>query len=254
MKYLILLVGGLVLISLPAHRPARYERTLGGTHWVTRQKIEGACISESDLARSLVSFSSPALKPAWHRELLLSYARKSSQCRAKIITALLRAMDKPDLNLERDQESFFMWHYGGEVLRGLQASEALDLLITNLGVTDGESINITHYPAVETVIGIGVPAIPKLKANLLQEARPRRRSLIIFCIAKIGGTSAKEALVEALPKENDKCASNFIRLTLKLFRNPRHPNQVPMGDADWAGAFLCMPHAPVVEGKRAGAH
>ena len=240
MKYLISLVCGLVMASLLLYPDSKDTRTLGLTKLVAEQKVSGSCVSDSDLATSLTAFSSPALKPEWHREVLLSYASKSPQCRAKIVGGLLRAMNKPDLKLKLDQESFFLWHYGGEVLRALQASEALDLLIANLGVTDGESIQITHYPAVETVIGIGAPSISKLRNSLMHEQRAGRRSLIVFCIAKIGGASAKQTLAEALPTENNKCVSNFMRITLRLFSNPKRPNRLPTRDnPKWISAFFC---------------
>jgi len=70
-------------------------------------------MSERDLAESLAAFSSPLSKPVSHGKILLGYARRSPKCRAQVIAAFLHAMDKPHLNLEKDQSTFFLWHYGG---------------------------------------------------------------------------------------------------------------------------------------------
>lgn len=231
MKHLILLACGLVLVSLPIDQPA--------TELPTVQVSNGSCVSDHDLAQSLKAFSS-GLKPEVHRETLSGYARRSPECRAKIITALLRAMDKPGLNMEQDQDSFFLWHFGGELLSELRATEALDLLVANLGITDGTSINFSHYPALETVIGIGEGSIPKLSEKLKHEERPEIRKLAVYCIGWIGGKSAKQALAEALPNEKDKCVSNFIQFFLKSFQNRKRPNHMAVGDySKWSSAFTC---------------
>lgn len=238
MKYLILSACVVAIASLPVARTGNSRLKI--TESITPPGSQGACMTDRDVAESLATLSSPLSKPEVQRERLLSYARRSPKCRARIVAALLQAMNKPDLNLERDQASFFLWHYGGEVLRALRASEALDLLIANLGVTDGASASMTHFPAVETVIGIGPISIPKLSHKLKHEERPGIRRLAVFCIAKIGGTPAKQALLEALPKENDKCVSDFIKLTLKSFDNKEQPNQIAVEDTGkWFSAFYC---------------
>ena len=231
MKLLIVATCCLVLVSLPVHRTS--------TELPAVQVSNGSCISDHDLAQSLKAFSS-GLKPDVHREILSRYARRSPECRAKIITTLLRAMDKPGLNMERDGESFFLWHFGGELLSELRATEALDLLVANLEITDGESINFSHYPALETVIGIGEGSIPKLSEKLKHEERPGIRKLAVFCIGWIGGKSAKQALVKALPNEKDKCVSNFMQFFLKSFQNRKRPNHMAVGDySEWSSAFFC---------------
>lgn len=231
MKHLILLACGLVMVSLPVHRTS--------VEFVTTQKAYGSCLSDSDLAKSLTTFTSPALKPEIQRERLIGYASRSPGCRTRIIAALMRDMDKPNLNLEVP-ETFFVWHFGGELLRALRASEALDLLIRNLGATDGESINITHYPAVETVIGIGESSIPKLGEKLKQEEKPGIRRLAIYSIAEIGGVAAKQTLTSALPNEKDSCNSKFIQVTLRLFHDRRHPNRLPtQNDEKWLSGLFC---------------
>ena len=152
----------------------------------------------------------------------------------------MRAMDKQGLNLEQDQSAFFLWHYGGEVLGALQAAEALDLLIANLAVTDGESPSMSHFPAVATVISIGAISIPKLRDKLKSEENARIRNLAVFCIARIGGRIAKQTLEQALLIEKDKCVNNFIRVSLKSFRNRERPNHVATDDVvKWFSAFYC---------------
>lgn len=232
MKYAIWLACGLVLISLPVHQTSKGTGT-------SRSNSE-SCMSERALAESLAALTSSSSKQATHRKRLLRYARTSPTCRSQVIAALMNAMDKPDLSLEKDQSAFFLWHYGGEVLGALRASEALDFLIANLGVTDGESPSMTHYPAVATVIRIGLSSIPKLGEKLKHEQNAGTRRLAVFCIATIGGTAAKQTLVEALPRETDKCVSDLIQVTLKSFDNRRRPNQIASDDkAKFFSAFYC---------------
>jgi hypothetical protein len=239
-KYSILLACSLLLIGAMDHRASGHAK-LKPTQLVKHFKSDQSCVNARDLDRSLAAFSSPELKPELHREILLGYARRSTRCRAQVVGALLRAMDKPDLNLERDQSTFFLWHYGGQVLGALRAAEALDLLIANLGATDGESPNMTHYPAVETVIKIGSISIPKLKTKLEREERPGIRKLAVFCLGSIGGISAKRALLEVLPNEGDKCVNDFIQLTLKSFGNTKRPNHIAADDfVKWFASLFCV--------------
>ena len=241
MKYSILLACGLVIICLPLHGAVRDSGGFRLTELVAARASQESCMSDHDLAESLAALSSPSSKPESHREVLLASARKSPKCRAQVVAALIGAMDKPGLNLEQDQRAFFLWHYGGEVLGALRASEALDLLIANLAATDGESPSMTHYPAIETVIRIGPSSLPKLRQKLQQEQNANMRKLAVFCIASIGGPSAKQALAEALPKENDTCVNGFIQFTLKSFDNTRRPNHVRSEDVvKWFSAFYCI--------------
>jgi hypothetical protein len=234
MKYTIFLTCGMLFIVLLVVQAFK-----GTSGW--RSNSDDSCMSERDLAESLAALTSPSSNPRAHREILLRSAGRSTKCRAQVVAALIKAMDKPNLKMERDSSAFFLWHYGGEVLGALQASEALDLLIANLSVTDGESPSMTHYPAVETVIRLGSISIPKLGDKLKHEQNARIRRLAVFCIASIGGTAAKQLLVKWFPQEKEKCVSGLIQFTLKSFANAQRPNQIASEDsAKFFSAFYCI--------------
>ena len=160
---------------------------------------------------------------------LISSARVSAKCRTEVIGTIIKEMDKPQLQAYRD---FNLWRYGANVLGDLKATESLDLLIRNLSFTDGSSINVTHYPAMEGVIKMGRPALPKLGAALRQNSDVSYRYNAVFCIAQIGGAGATAELKAALPSESDSCVRKFIEISIKALSNPKSPGRIGAGDRD----------------------
>jgi hypothetical protein len=71
------------------------------------------------------------------RNTLLSHAKKSLACRKEVVAGLMERMDKPDLDFERDLLNYFVWREGSQLLGELKATEALDLLISHLDLTNG---------------------------------------------------------------------------------------------------------------------
>ena len=200
------------------------------------------CLSQADVSDAVQRLSSlNDLEMAEVKKVLFRDAARSRKCRQQVITTLMKAMDKPNLDLVWDRASYSYWHYGARLLGELKATEALDLLIAHLNATDGRSPNMTHYPAVNGVIAMGSIAIPKLAAALGLSTNPILRTYAIFCIASIGGNSAKVALKEALDVESDQCNRKFIDASLNAFKNRRTPNRIIFDPerSKWYAAFDC---------------
>ena len=171
---------------------------------------------------------------------LKANAGRSMKCRKQVITSVMSAMDQPNLDLTGGTPQFFLWHYCSQLLGDLKATEALDLLITNFERHDGSGFPFNHYPALGGVIRMGDIALPKLQIALRDNPSLFTRRLAVFCIALIGGHSARQILSQALDTETDSCVASCIRATLNAFNNKRRPtfisNEVRTA---WYTTFLC---------------
>lgn len=201
------------------------------------------CIESNDLDRDLVILRSN-LADSEVSEVVNSFrssAKKSLECRQQIIDALIRAMRKPGSGEFADSQRFSLWRHGANLLAELQATEALDLLVANLDVTDGLSVSLGHYPAVDAVTRMGESAVPKLQTVLSENSNRYMRKFAVFCIASIGGTEARSVLIKALSSETDPCVNRFIHISLEMFGNKSEPNHIPQGkDSRWISAFYCL--------------
>lgn len=198
-----------------------------------------SCLSKEELTRTVQVLSSRAtyteLESAKQR--LLKNANRSAQCREEVIAGLIEAMDKPEFNVLRD---FHLWRYGADLLGELKATESLDLLIKNLNTSDGDTFNLSHFPAINGVIKFGPTALPKLGLALQQNPDRIYRLKVIFCIAQIGGLEAVAMLKNALSLESDSCARKFIQVSIDSMDNPRTPGELAPSDHDkWLSAFHC---------------
>ncbi len=185
-----------------------------------RGGTSAACVSAEDVSNALKMFTSENVSAidqaqAW----LLSKSGESEQCRAEVIAALMKAMDRPHLDFTHDKDSYYLWLYGAEVLGELKASEALDLLVSHLHLMDRNlySSSMTHQPALRGVVEMGPVAIPKLDAVLRESPNPELRFDAVYCIATIGGPKAVESLSQALGSESNECVSRLIRISLDSF-------------------------------------
>lgn len=200
-----------------------------------------SCVVKPQIERAVQEFSAKQrfreMEDA--RTRLMNSAKLSTTCREEVIGAVMKAMDKPQLDIYRD---FNLWRYGSNLLGDLNATESLDLLIGNLNFTDGSSINVSHYPAMEGVIKIGRPAISKLGAALRQNSDTTYRYNAIFCIAQIGGPQATAELKTAISSESDPCVRNFIQVSIDVLNNPRSPGEINSEDRNkWFAALSCKP-------------
>jgi len=146
------------------------------------------------------------------------YAMKSVACRKAIIGSLMAAMDKPELDLNRDESTYNIWREGADLIARLGATEALDLLIAHLDLTHGvsTSFSMNYQPAIRGVLGIGRSAIPKLSFALRHNSNPQIRLAVVFCLSGIGGRTAAQAMRQAIPAESNNCVAAFLRLAMEL--------------------------------------
>jgi len=201
------------------------------------------CFQDSELSEGLA-----ALKLQFGPELnkvsqsLLIKARTAPGCRTQLIEALIGAMEQATNPAANQYKNFFLWQHGGSLLADLKATEALDLLIANIDITDGWSASVSqsNLPALAAILRIGSPAIPKLQFVLTNDSDPVKRKFAALAIAYIGGPQARRALTNALPGETDPCVKNFVRVSVQAFDNKEKPNHVSSAlNGKWLSAFYC---------------
>lgn len=199
------------------------------------------CLSEGEVLVAVQTLSSGRYADQQKAVALLKHgANVSTICRGQVITALVSAMDQPNLDLTGGTPQFYLWHYGTQLLGELKAVEALDLLIANFDLHDGTPFPLNHRPALGGVIDMGEIALPKLQVVLRQHPDRYTRRHAVFCVALIGGQSAHQILKEALTYESDPCVASCIRATLTAFDNKRRPNHISdEGRTPWYTTFLC---------------
>jgi hypothetical protein len=222
------------------HTNARFSRVR-----TTQMRPTAQCIPQTQLSKSLdtlrLNLSGEDLFKA--RQLLLENAKSSQDCRSQVVQAVMTALKQPgkDNGLGGvDSETYALWHNGAELLGELRATEALDLLIANFGLTDGLSATLGHFPALAPIIAMGQPSIPKLQEIIDKNPEPFRRKFAVFCLASIGGTTAKRVLASALPGESDPCVKKFIGVTLEVFDNKTKPNHITADEnGRWYSYVYC---------------
>lgn len=218
-------VSALLLSVLPALNPA-----------------EPRCLVEADLSSEVtkLAFAATYEQQEKIKNLLLRQARRSTSCRTRVISVLVQAMDKPDLDLEHDRASLYVWLFGAEILPALRAVEALDLLIAHLEVHDGTPWPLSHHPAMTAVGRMGELALPKLITALRQSPDAYHRRHVVFCLTWIGGPSARRALSDSLSRETNSCTKSFIQSSLRALANKQKPNHIAEPDRlQWYASFLC---------------
>ena len=226
----------MLLFAGYAHTESHLNGAIEAPHKETGQS---SCATHQELRAIVQEFSSKQNYAEMERTnvRLEENATISAKCREEVIGALIEAMDKPKIDLLQD---FHLWRYGAALLGKLKATESLDLLISHLNLTDGTSVNVSHYPAMEGLIKFGPPAIPKLSAALQRNPDRNYRLNAVFCIAQIGGVEAISVLKNALSFESDSCVRKFMQVSLDSLNNPRAHGEIAASDRDkWFAAFYC---------------
>ena len=183
------------------------------------------------------------------RKSLIKIASVSNVCKQLVVKQLMEAMDQPNLDFEKQPTNYYLWREGAEILGQLRATEALDLLISHLDLTNGfHSNSMVFQPAMLGVSQMGTPAIPKLSIALQQNRNPRIRMAAAYCLTEIGGPLAMNALRDAQQSESSSCAVNFIRISLSTFtyhskKGTSFDNAAPQATLsarqNWLEAFQC---------------
>jgi hypothetical protein len=195
------------------------------------------CLTADQLAEAVHLLSRDYNQAQVGQRLLRQSSRRSSTCRQQIIAAVMKAMDKPDLDISRDQASNYLWREGAILLGDLKATQSLDLLLSHISMTDGEwSSTMVHQPALEGIIRMGPVAIPKLK-KLLRHQDWQTRQDAVFCIANIGGPSALRAIKAAISNESHSCVKGLMLASIKVI-DVKHGG-MKADNGEWAKAFTC---------------
>ena len=206
-----------------------FDRSAGGAN----QKGLQPCLTDDQLAKAVISLSSNYNEAQVAQLLLREKARESSACRQQIIAAIMTAMDKPNLDISRDQASDDLWREGAVLLGDLKAVESLDLLLSHMKMANANfSTTMSHQPALEGIIRMGPLAIPGLK-SLLRNGDRHIRYYSVYCLYQIRGMSARRALEEALPRESDVCVRRAMIVSLKEMRG------IKPEPGEWHSAVFC---------------
>ena len=200
-----------------------------------------SCLSDSEISMAVRTLSHGRYEDQQKAVARLKAdAMRSTTCRKQVTTSLMSAMDQPNIDLTGGTPQFFLWHYGTQLLGELKATEALDLLISNIDHHDGSGFPFNHYPALGGVIDMGEVALPRLQAVLSENPNHFTRRLTVFCIALIGGQAAHQILRQALKRETEPCVASCIRASLKAFANKRQPHHISdESRTEWYTTFLC---------------
>jgi len=219
---------GLALVTLNFS----YDR--GGAH----SSGPPDCIAQVDLDKAVVAWSQQYNEAQLAQKVLRESAGVSSQCRQRVIRAVMGAMDK-QVDISRNQVAANLWREGARLLGDLKATESLDLLLSHITMTDGGwSSTMTHQPALAGIILFGSAAVAKL-TNLLRNEDWQIRHYAVFCLAHIGGLSARRAIETAVPMESHPCVKRLMLVSIKTI-DVRHGG-LKQDRGEWARAFMCMP-------------
>ena len=214
--------------------PLAFDRSATRAH----QKGFLPCLTDDQMAKAIISLSSNYDEAQVAQELLREKARESLACRQQVTAAVIKAMDKPNLDISRDQASYYLWTEGAVLLGDLKAVESLDLLLSHIKMSDGSwSSTMTHQPALAGIIRMGPVAIPKLK-NLLRNDDWQTRHYAVFCLANIGGFSARRAIETAVAMESHQCVKRLMFVSIKTI-DVKHGG-LKQDHGEWARAFMCM--------------
>lgn len=211
----------------------------GGVVNGTPKGVAEQCLPDDQLANAIISLSGQYDTAQTAQRLLRQTSSRSSLCRRQVIAAVMNAMDRPELDISRDQAYANLWREGAVLLGDLKAAQSLDLLLSHIKMMDGEwSTTMTHQPALEGIIRMGPMAIPKLK-DLLRNEDWQTRHYAVYCLASIGGFSARRAIETAVPSESSPCVKGFALVSIKII-DVKHGG-LKQDHGDWAKAFMCMP-------------
>ena len=232
----LLIVSAFVWLAIDAVK-ARTPETI-------RQSVRFArCFRETELNERLATLKLQGGDGVTRAaESLLTKARIVPECRTQVIQALINSMAQATNPAGNHYENYYLWANGASLLAELKATEALDLLIANIDLSDGWSTSISqsNLPALVAILKIGLPAIPRLQVLLSNDSNSYRRNFAAFAIAYIGGSQARRALTNALPGESDSCVKNFLLVSLQAFDNKAKPNHISSAlNGKWMSAFYC---------------
>jgi hypothetical protein len=195
------------------------------------------CLTEDQLRKAVFSLSGDYNQAVAAQRLLRQASKRSVTCRRRIIAAVMNAMNKPNLDIRRDQASAYLWQEGAILLGDLRATQSLDLLLSHITMTDGEwSSTMRHQPALEGIIRMGPVAVPKLE-KLLRNQDWLTRHYAVFCIASIGGLPARRAIERGVANESHPCTKRLMLASIKTI-DVKHGG-MKFETREWVDACFC---------------
>ena len=201
-------------------------------------RVIAQCLTNEQLAEAVNSLSGEWDEAQAAQRLLRQSSRQSSACRRRVVAAVMKAMDKPGLDISRHQADAYLWREGAVLLGDLKATQSLDLLLSHITMTDGEwSSTMKHQPALAGIVLMGPVAIPKLR-KLLRNQDSETRHYAVYCLAYIGGLSARRALQAAVRMESDPCVKPLMLRSIETI-DIKHGGLKP-DHGEWAKASMCM--------------
>jgi hypothetical protein len=211
------------------------------SYTITQSVRLARCFQDNELSESLTTLklqAGPDVRRVYPS--LLAKARTTPGCRTQLVQALIRVMEQASKTTNHI-ENYPLWQNGASMLADLKATEALDLLITNIDFSDGFESSLSDFPALIAILRIGAPAIPKLQVVLRNDPVPHRRKFAAYSIAYIGGSQARRTLTNAMQVETDPCVEKLLQLSVQAFDTKMSPNQIRSAlNGKWLPAFHCL--------------
>jgi hypothetical protein len=150
-------------------------------------------------------------------ELLKLAHHSPGERKAVIDQLLLTVRQRPNLDGSHSILSpidFEYWRAATNLFWQLEATEAIDVMITCIQCGNGYGGIEGDPPAGFALVRMGSLAVPKLSEGLSQERDAYRRIRIVICLSRIGGSPARSALRRALAVEKDKTVKEYLRRVL----------------------------------------
>jgi hypothetical protein len=170
---------------------------------VTRQERRQIVAVINKMARA--SRGQDAVWPDKFEERLLTIAQRNPKVRAEIIRVLLKRLNSPQEKDRIGRDGF--WSSACRVLGRLKATEAVDLLVSMLGVSTGiASLTWSTRPAAHGLALIGEPSVSKIADALNEHGSCRSRYCrvdAIYALGYIDTPAAREVLTDLAKKDPD---------------------------------------------------
>lgn len=155
---------------------------------------------------------------------LLAIAKLSTANRDRVVQDLIADV-KTHEELNQQQavlsESFYFWFRATRIFSVLQAAEAIDVMIQCIHCGNEMTGSLNVRPAFDALQSMGGLAVPKLSEALRQHPKSIVRAQAALCLGNIGGSTANEALGDALRSETDPNVIQQIKVGISTIAN--HP-------------------------------
>jgi hypothetical protein len=145
---------------------------------------------------------------------LLELAQQDASARTIVLNEVISATDAKLTKPSADNH-LTLWRSANRLFQRLHATEAIPLMIKFFWYGDGYGGNGTgHYPGRDSLIVLGVDAVPALSTELVNDPNVKTRIILADCLGNIGGPEARQALL--LAKESEKSPEVLYAIELSL--------------------------------------